>query len=133
MDNAAVWIDVTASDAPASRAFYGELFGWRIETDEQLDYGLVDAGGTFAGGIGQAGAMSPHPVGVVTYVPVDDVDAARHPGRSGGRNGARGAVDAARAGDDGRGRGPGREPGRAVGGAPVMRSSGSAGSRRRDR
>ncbi|MDL5155500.1 VOC family protein [Actinomycetospora termitidis] len=76
MDRPAVWIDVTASDASASRAFYGELFGWRIDVDEQLDYGLVDAGGSLAGGIGQAGDASPHPVGVVTYVPVEDVTAA---------------------------------------------------------
>ncbi len=76
MTRPAVWIDVTAADAPASRAFYAGLFGWEIDVVEELDYGLVRTDAPLAGGIGQAAAANPHPPGVVTYVPVDDVEAA---------------------------------------------------------
>src|SRR3954453_2925656 len=76
MTRPAVWIDITAADAPASRAFYARLFGWGIDVVEELDYGLVRTGAPLAGGIGQAGGGGPHPPGVVTYVPVDDVAAA---------------------------------------------------------
>ena len=75
MTRPAAWIDVTARDAPASRAFYAGLFGWRIDVVEELDYGLVRADAPLAGGIGQAADANPHPPGVVTYVPVDDVPA----------------------------------------------------------
>jgi predicted enzyme related to lactoylglutathione lyase len=76
MTSPAAWLDITAVDAPASRAFYAELFGWRIDVVEELDYGLVRTDAPLAGGIGQAAAANPHPAGVVTYVPVDDVAAA---------------------------------------------------------
>ena len=77
MGRPAVWIDVTASDAGRSREFYGELFGWRIDVVEEIDYGLVEPGADgLAGGIGQAGEGHRHPVGVVAYIPVDDVDEA---------------------------------------------------------
>lgn len=37
------WFDITATDAAASRRFYGELFGWNIQVDETLDYGRSGA------------------------------------------------------------------------------------------
>ncbi|TDX08676.1 VOC family protein [Kribbella sp. VKM Ac-2566] len=69
----AAWIDITAKDAPASRAFYAELFGWRLQLVEDLDYALVEPGpGTLPGGIGSADeTRSP---GVTTYFSVADVD-----------------------------------------------------------
>lgn len=75
MTRPAVWLDVTASDVARSREFYGTLFGWQIDVVEEMDYGLVrpDPEGGLAGGIGQAGEGNRHPVGVVAYVPVDDV------------------------------------------------------------
>ena len=76
MTRPAAWIDVTAVDAPASRAFYSRLFGWEIDVVQELDYGLVRTEGPLAGGIGQAADANPHPAGVVTYVPVEDVGAA---------------------------------------------------------
>jgi hypothetical protein len=44
MAGPAVWIDITAADAPASRAFYARLFGWEIDVVEELDYGLLRPG-----------------------------------------------------------------------------------------
>ncbi|WP_427887364.1 VOC family protein [Kribbella sp. GL6] len=64
------WIDITAADAQAARDFYAELFGWRLQLLEAANYALVEPG---PGGIGQADAT--HPRGIVTYFPVDDVEA----------------------------------------------------------
>lgn len=76
MTHAPSWFDITATDAAASRRFYGELFGWNIQVDETMDYGIVAANpDTPTGGIGQAGAGSRFGVGLVIYFPVDDVDA----------------------------------------------------------
>jgi uncharacterized protein len=60
MGRPAVWIDVTASDAGRSRAFYGELFGWRIDVVEEIDHGLVEPGADgLAGGIDRIGQWGP--------------------------------------------------------------------------
>ena len=77
MTRPAAWIDITATDAARSRAFYGELFGWPIHVVEEMDYGVVAPGPErLPGGVGQAGEGNRHPVGIVTYFTVDDVPAA---------------------------------------------------------
>jgi predicted enzyme related to lactoylglutathione lyase len=68
------WIDITAHDAVASRDFYAQLFGWRLQVIESLNYALIDPSATtLPGGIGQQDET--HPAGVVTYFSVPDVDA----------------------------------------------------------
>ena len=50
------WFEVLGSDAARTQAFYGELFGWRLEGDSS-GYALVDtqAGeGAIGGGVGAA-------------------------------------------------------------------------------
>ena len=52
-----VWFEVIGKDGGALRSFYGELFGWKTEEFEGMDYGTVSAdanGGGIAGGIGSA-------------------------------------------------------------------------------
>ncbi|MCI2420849.1 VOC family protein [Saccharopolyspora sp. K220] len=71
-----VWFDITAEDAAQAREFYAALFGWEIDIDESMDYGLTRTADGMPGGIGQAGPHSPHPPGVVLYFAVDDVAAA---------------------------------------------------------
>ncbi|RZU20530.1 hypothetical protein EV645_2765 [Kribbella rubisoli] len=72
-DKHPAWIDITASDAPASRAFYSELFGWRLRLVEELDYALVEPGpSTLPGGIGSADAT--RAAGITTYFSVPDVE-----------------------------------------------------------
>lgn len=69
----AAWVDITATDASVSRAFYAELFGWRLRSVEALDYSLVEPGpGTLPGGIGSADET--RPPGITTYFSVPDVD-----------------------------------------------------------
>jgi predicted enzyme related to lactoylglutathione lyase len=72
-DKHPAWIDITASDAPASRAFYTELFGWRLRLVDELDYALVEPGpGTLPGGIGSADET--RAAGITTYFSVPDVE-----------------------------------------------------------
>lgn len=87
MPRPAAWIDIQANDAVKSRQFYGSLFGWEINVVPETNYGVIIPGPErLPGGIGQAGPPAPHPVGVVTYFTVDDVEQAlAHAQQLGGR------------------------------------------------
>src|SRR5207245_7378541 len=37
--------EVNARDAKAAQKFYGDLFGWKIDTNNPMDYGMVSAAG----------------------------------------------------------------------------------------
>lgn len=69
------WFDLSTHDAPRARRFYEELLGWPIKVLDPTYALVVDDNGVPTGGIGQAGPNSPY-TGLVTYFPVDDVDAA---------------------------------------------------------
>ncbi|MDX6659260.1 MAG: uncharacterized protein QOJ55_82 [Solirubrobacteraceae bacterium] len=52
-----IWFEVIGKDGGALRSFYGELFGWKTEEFEGMDYGTISAdanGGGIGGGIGSA-------------------------------------------------------------------------------
>lgn len=70
------WIDLSTSDAEASRAFYGELFGWESE-DAGPDYGgyinFSKDGAKVAGAMAKQSPEQPETWGV--YLAVDDADA----------------------------------------------------------
>ena len=76
-----VHFEVVGKDGEALRRYYAELFGWDIQADNELGYGVVNResnlspeGIGIGGGIGQAPAGDP---GHVTfYVGVPDVEAA---------------------------------------------------------
>lgn len=70
-----VWHECRSTDVERSKRFYTELLGWEIEVYKpgELDYAMVNAGGTTHGGFGQAGEGAPsHWIG---HVAVDDLDA----------------------------------------------------------
>lgn len=50
------WIELSTSDVPAAKSFYGTLFGWRCETDPR-----EEAGGYTMAHLGEArvAALSP--------------------------------------------------------------------------
>ena len=81
MGQPVVHFEVVGKDGAALRSFYGDLFGWKIEADNPLGYGVVQREGNVAsdgagigGGVGQAPAGSD---GHVTfYIGVPDVEAA---------------------------------------------------------
>ncbi|MFI5266843.1 MAG: VOC family protein [Chloroflexota bacterium] len=55
--------------------FYGELFGWKVDSNNPMNYGMVD---TEAGGKGINGGVGPDQDGghrVTVYAEVDDMQA----------------------------------------------------------
>lgn len=76
MGNPVVHFEITAKGVESLHAFYGKVFGWKINADNPFKYGMVDtgAGSGIGGGIGEAqGSGAPH---VTVYVQVPDVDKA---------------------------------------------------------
>src|SRR2546428_661690 len=50
-----IWLDLSSSDAAASRDFYSKLFGWKVEVNPDPQYGgyaLGEIGGKDVAGIG---------------------------------------------------------------------------------
>ena len=66
--------EVHGKDAAALNTFYGELFGWHVDSNNPMNYGLVD---THGGERGINGGIAPDDESWVTfYVEVDDLQAA---------------------------------------------------------
>lgn len=74
--NRPAWVDLSSSDAAASRDFYSKLFGWRVEVspDPQYGgYGIAKVDGEDVAGIGPK--MSPEaPTAWSLYIGTDDSD-----------------------------------------------------------
>ena len=71
MPNPVVHFEVVGSDGAKLQEFYGELFGWKINADNQMNYGIVDNGGQgINGGVGE----SPEGAHVTWYVQVPSID-----------------------------------------------------------
>ena len=72
MANPVVHFEVVGSDGARLQKFYGDLFGWQINADNPMNYGIVDNGGEgINGGIGQAPDGSRQ---ITWYVQVDNID-----------------------------------------------------------
>jgi len=71
VSNPVVHFEVTGSDGRKLQEYYANLFGWKVNADNPMEYGLVPASG---GGIG--GGICSGPGGVVVYVAVPDLQAA---------------------------------------------------------
>ena len=78
MSNRIMWLEVASTDIPASAKFYGDLFGWPIVRDEEMDYTMTDfeRGETGIGFSPVNEEQGVAPGSVLVYVDVDDVDAA---------------------------------------------------------
>ena len=66
--------EILGKDAGKLQDFYGKLFDWKINADNPMNYGLVEAAGdgSIGGGIGSAQEGAP---GHVTcYVEVDNIE-----------------------------------------------------------
>jgi uncharacterized protein len=72
MGNPVIHFEVVGKDGPKLHKFYSDLFGWKINADNPMNYGIVDNGGEgINGGVGQ----SPDGQRQVTwYVQVDSID-----------------------------------------------------------
>lgn len=72
MPNPVVHWEIIGNDAKQLQAFYASLFDWKVDSNNEWDYGMVDkqADNGIAGGIG----ASPDGASRVTiYVQVDDL------------------------------------------------------------
>jgi len=57
MANPVVHFEVTGKDGKKLQDFYSKAFGWKVNADNPMNYGIVDAADT-GGGIGGASARA---------------------------------------------------------------------------
>jgi predicted enzyme related to lactoylglutathione lyase len=79
MGQPVVHFEIISRDGAAAQAFYGELFGWDINADNPMHYGVVERESAQTdGGIGIGGGVAGGPEGydghVTFYVQMDDVE-----------------------------------------------------------
>ena len=73
MPNPVVHFEILGVNGKGLQEFYSKLFDWKIDTNNPMDYGMIEpSNGGIGGGVGQ----TPNMVGHLTfYVQVDDVEA----------------------------------------------------------
>jgi hypothetical protein len=74
-----VWRELMTTDVKKAQAFYSELFGWKFEPyfmGPGMNYEMVKVGDKTQGGLWQIEEGKPGPSLWMSYVSVDDVDAA---------------------------------------------------------
>ncbi len=81
MGQPVVHFEIIGGDPAEQQAYYSELFGWEINADNPMKYGIVAReGNTDPEGVGIGGGIGVgpegHPGHVTVYVGVDDVEAA---------------------------------------------------------
>ena len=81
MGQPVVHFEVIGKDADKLQAYYSELFGWQIDADNEMGYGVVQREANLSPeGIGIGGGVAAGPDGysghVTFYVEVPDVEAA---------------------------------------------------------
>jgi len=81
MGQPVVHFEIVGQDADKLQSYYSELFGWEINSDNPIGYGMVQRdGNTNADGVGIGGGVSQGPEGyaghVTFYIEVPDVEAA---------------------------------------------------------
>jgi predicted enzyme related to lactoylglutathione lyase len=76
MNHPVVHFEVIGKDDKKLQAFYAELFGWKIDVDNEMRYGMVDTGANGAGIRGGVGAAGDTGASYSTfYVQSDDLQA----------------------------------------------------------
>src|SRR5256885_11166083 len=78
-----VWFELVSRDARKAQAFYGEVFGWKVEPFPMGNgaYEMIYAGDTMIGGYAQP-AGERQPSHWISYVSVEDVDTAANGARA---------------------------------------------------
>jgi hypothetical protein len=76
-----VHIEIPADETPAAGKFYGDVFGWNIETDPTFNYTQFQAEGGPGGGFvstheaTDGGMVQYKPDSLLLYIGTDDIDA----------------------------------------------------------
>jgi predicted enzyme related to lactoylglutathione lyase len=81
MGQPVVHFEVIGKDGDKLQSYYSELFGWEIDSNNPMNYGMVQREGNVnADGVGIGGGVGPAPEGydghVTFYIEVPDVEAA---------------------------------------------------------
>ena len=81
MGEPVVHFEIIGTDGQKLQSYYSELFGWDIDADNEMKYGVVAReGNTNSDGVGIGGGVAGGPEGytghVTFYVQVADVEAA---------------------------------------------------------
>jgi uncharacterized protein len=81
MGQPVVHFEIVGTDGEKLQTYYSELFGWEIDANNPMKYGIVQrAGNVNAEGVGIGGGVATGPGGysghVTVYVEVPDVEAA---------------------------------------------------------
>jgi uncharacterized protein len=81
MGHPVVHFEIVGKDGDKLQSYYAELFGWGIDADNEMRYGLVQReGNTNPDGVGIGGGVGTGPEGydghVTFYIGVPDVEAA---------------------------------------------------------
>ena len=78
MGQPVVHFEVVGKDGDKLQRYYADLFGWKINTDNEMNYGMVDAKDNSPNGIGGGVGQSPdgYEGHVTFYVAVPDVEEA---------------------------------------------------------
>jgi predicted enzyme related to lactoylglutathione lyase len=81
MGQPVVHFEILGKDGEALQGYYSELFGWEINTDNPMNYGVIAReGNTGPDGVGIGGGVAGAPEGldrqVTVYVAVPDVEEA---------------------------------------------------------
>jgi predicted enzyme related to lactoylglutathione lyase len=81
MGRPVVHFEIIAKDGDATKAYYSELFGWEMDSENPMNYGSVAReGNQTEDGIGIGGGVAGGPEGygghVTFYVHVDDIEEA---------------------------------------------------------
>ena len=74
MSSPLIHFEVAGKDPAKLQGFFGDLFGWQVNADNPMNYGMVNLSDQVGGGIGPA--PEGQPGHAMFYVGVDDVEAA---------------------------------------------------------
>ncbi len=68
--------EINSNNAEELRKFYSKVFGWNVNANNPMNYGLVmpDANRGIGGGIGQNDPSQPAPPSIMFYMEVSDLD-----------------------------------------------------------
>lgn len=73
MSTPVVHWEITGKDGKRLQKFYADLFDWKIDTNNPMEYGMVNTGGKGING-GISAAQQGSPGGVTFYVEVDNLE-----------------------------------------------------------
>jgi predicted enzyme related to lactoylglutathione lyase len=74
MSSPLIHFEVAGKDPAKLQNFYGEQFGWNIDANNPMNYGMVNLSDQVGGGVGPA--PEGQPGHAMFYIGVDDVEAA---------------------------------------------------------